>query len=110
LPLNIEMDYQVRGVGDTDLDTGHGKNLSAGGICVILGRRLQMGTQLALSLHLPNSYSPLHVSGRVVWSEECRVGQDRIFETGLSFKDLSEADQTELQRLLNTCGGPTASP
>jgi len=100
LPLNIELEYRVQSEAAAPPPTAQGKNLSTGGICMVLDRRLAPGTLLRLSMHVPDSYATLVLAGRVTWVSEVSIGGEPTFETGVAFTEVPAAATLILDRFL----------
>lgn len=98
LPMSIEMEYRLPGAEDTGHRTGYSKNMSQGGLCMVLGRRLPPGSLVDLVLRLPDSYSAIRAVVRVVWAEEVTVGEDSSFDTGVAFAEVAPDDWKRLEK------------
>jgi len=78
------------------------KNVSAGGICVMLPEMLPVGTELRVALELPDAERALDVAGEVVWTLRQRKLLKRktdAFETGIKFVDLDNRDRDRFIRI-----------
>ena len=64
---------------------GLSKNISAGGLCFISEKKLQLGDVLALELYLPNAREAIPMQGEVRWCKSSFPGHDLEvqFETGV---------------------------
>ncbi len=70
-------------------------NLSEHGICIITGKELPVGSAVELKFTLPDSNTPLRVTGRVMWNEFSL--DDDFYIQGLEFSNLS-ADSLHIIR------------
>jgi uncharacterized protein (TIGR02266 family) len=72
---------------------GPTKNLSAGGMCVIMDSPLAIGSEVELEFGLPGRGEPVRCSAQVVWSDKARSK----CEVGLVFLDISEEDRARVE-------------
>jgi hypothetical protein len=70
--LNVQMTATVRSA-DRDLGTGTIINLSETGLCVRLGKPVEIGEELSLSFDLPAS-KRVNVSASARWTKDGRIG------------------------------------
>ena len=78
------------------------KNIGAGGICVSLPEMLPAGTELRMTLELPDADTSLEVTGEVVWTLPQRKLLRRKaagFDTGIKFVEIDQRDRDRLIRL-----------
>lgn len=78
------------------------KDVSAGGVCLVLHPGILAGDLLDLDITLPRK-SPLMVKGRVVWVNPHARDSNwpgTYYEGGIVFLDLSEANQVMLNQYL----------
>jgi len=78
------------------------KNIGAGGICVVLPEMLPAGTELRLSLHLPDADAAFEAAGEVVWTLRQRKLLKKKpggFDTGIKFVDLDQRNRDRLIRI-----------
>ncbi len=80
------------------------KDVSAGGVCLVLHPGIVAGDMLELEIALPRR-SPLQVRARVVWVDANARDKNwpgTYYEGGIVFLDLSEANQVILNQHLIT--------
>ncbi len=78
------------------------KDVSAGGVCLVLHPGIQTGDLLDLDITLPRR-SPIQVKARVVWvnaNARDKNWPGTYYEGGIVFLDLSEAHQVMLNQYL----------
>ena len=78
------------------------RNISAGGLCLSMGERLQIGDKLQLRMKLP-SEKIINAQGRVVWIREFEIdnrGYKKTFDTGIEFTEISDKDREEINRFV----------
>lgn len=79
------------------------ENISVGGICVILEKRLLKNTPVEIELFLPDSPVPITCVGKVAWSfkrNENTRKKPLQFDTGLEFIDITQEDKSCLKRII----------
>ena len=78
------------------------KNLSVGGIRLILNDKVAVGDILELDVRMSETKT-IRCKGRVVWLDTFQItgGQDRSgYEGGIQFLDMTEEVQREISRFL----------
>ena len=82
----------------------HTENVGVGGVRVILEEKLHIATEVRVELFLHHRDNPLTCKGQVAWVREMLpVGTvPRLFDTGIKFTDVPEAEQEELKKLVNS--------
>lgn len=82
------------------------RDVSAGGICVILDTFLEAPTPVSIVLELPDRQPPLDTVGRVAWCvrERKLIGGKRhpTYDTGISFTDLNTEQRERLIRFAHS--------
>ncbi len=77
------------------------RDLSKGGLCMLLPYPLERGASVRLELSLllgPNAQSePLSMNAKVAW---CAPENTDFFQVGVSFLDLNEEEETHLETFL----------
>jgi c-di-GMP-binding flagellar brake protein YcgR len=81
----------------------HTENIGAGGVMIISGQKLELDTQVELELSLWHSDNPLKCKGRVAWVNEIvpKEVSPRLFNTGIEFVDISDADRNAVGEFVN---------
>ena len=74
------------------------RTLSVGGLSFLSQRPLPRGTDLEVSLYLPNLLEPLKTEGRIVHSTQLKDGGG--FQIGVSFEKLGEIGRTEILQFI----------
>jgi hypothetical protein len=95
-PLMVEV--MVLSKDKKPIALGELMNLSTRGAQVDLGVPLDQGSRVRLAVHVPGGVDPLSLGGQVQW----RGPSPRGFAHGLSFVDLSPAEDLKLNDLLRT--------
>ena len=78
------------------------KDISGGGICVFVSDPLRLGTQLQVTITLPDSARAVTFTGEVVWCESSEIigkaQQHRSTLAGVKFVAIAPEDQREILR------------
>ena len=73
------------------------KNISGSGICLFLEQSIPPGTQMQVSMKLPDRAQPAVFTAEVVWCETYemigKTNRQQAVEAGLRFIEISPADQ-----------------
>lgn len=89
-------------LGFRSAEVGEQTNISAGGICLLLPRPLELETLLELTLPIKES-EEYAVLGKIAWRKEVREGDTRYYAHGVSFVDLPEHQRKSiLQHVFKT--------
>ncbi len=75
------------------------RNISKGGICLIVYEPLSVNDLLELNIFLPDSKNPIRVDGRVKWIREFTIGdpaKGKRFDVGIEYVDISDEDQNKI--------------
>jgi len=78
------------------------KNISAGGICLIVYEDVAVGECLKLDIDLP-THKTVHATGRVVWTTPFEVSGDEARsrrDVGIEFLEIAKEDREEIQRFI----------
>ena len=77
------------------------RDVSAGGILLVLPEKLSTGTQLELEFSLTEEQKPFRVLGEVIWmSEVPSEGDQRLFQTGFRFVWMDKKESVRLRQFL----------
>ena len=98
--VKVEISYYRKKPGDTDvirkLKT---KDISAGGIRVVLKDELEQGSLVSVRLVIPDTSKEVTCFAQVAWvATETAEG----FETGFAFMDISNKEMTTIQGFIET--------
>ncbi len=76
------------------------KNISGGGICVFMDRRMAPTTRLRIQLDVPGRDAPCQFTGEVVWCEEYPKPVDGgpAVLVGVKFVEIDPSDQEAIMR------------
>ena len=74
------------------------KNISAGGICLILYENVAIDTLLSLEINLPSKTATIKAIGRVRWVKEFAFDSDEQlrYDAGIEFTKINEANRNKI--------------
>lgn len=78
------------------------KNISAGGICLIVYEKMEPGSILSLKVHLPDVQRPIEIRGKVVWMSHFTIGSDQRdrYDLGIEFTEVAESVRQKISQYL----------
>ncbi len=91
--VNAAMSVQYRGIRQAD-DSVIGaiaRDISAGGIRLLVNEFVSVFTRLVLEIALPSSPKPVRVISKVAWVRKRPHGEQ--YEVGMQFMDIAEEDK-----------------
>jgi len=97
LRIDTNVEYSI--VGKESLQNVNStKNISAGGICIIVYENIEIAAVLSLKIYLPANNIPIHTKGRVAWKSEFKIGSDSksCYDVGIEFLDINEDDRRKI--------------
>jgi c-di-GMP-binding flagellar brake protein YcgR len=100
LPLTVKVKYEVLKVSPLRAEENQSKNVSAGGICLVLREKINIGALLRLKLSLQDEVNFIIVTGKVVWAEEFSVNDYKAYDCGIEFVDVAPQDQKNISHYL----------
>jgi len=100
LPFNVKVKYEVLKVSPLRVEENLSKNVSAGGICLVVSEKIDIGALLRLKLSLKGEVNFNIVKGKVVWVEEFSVNDYKAYDCGIEFVDVGPEDQENISRYL----------
>lgn len=99
LNVSVEVFYAVVLGASTEAQKTLTKNVSAGGICLIVHEQLKIGDLLNLSIYLPDDKPFIVAQGQVVWVKEFKLAGERSrYDTGVEFTEINEADRKRVDK------------
>lgn len=75
-------------------------NISAGGMCVLVSRRLPTDVEVSLAFELTESKTSINCKGIVAWSRASHIDPD-LFEMGIRFTEISDGDRREIDNFVD---------
>ncbi|MFC1632000.1 PilZ domain-containing protein [Candidatus Omnitrophota bacterium] len=99
LETSVDVSYTIIGKpGGIDVFS---KNISAGGLCLVLDQVFPADTPLQLLIKVPDLKDPIHALGRVVWQRKIKDGAEEKYDTGVEFTGISDFDRFNLNRYVS---------
>ena len=97
--ISLKVSYIVR--QDPKVEkTGMVKDMSAGGMQLLTGEKLEVGKKLNLKMHLPEAPNPAHLNGIVLWSKEIEPGKKLSYSAGIEFGNIEEDNKNTFLKFL----------
>lgn len=101
LQFSVDVQYQiVRGKSAKALKS-RTRNISEGGLCMMLLEKVRAGTILSLEFRLPDTDSPIAATGKVVWVEKLAIISAEAavsYDCGVVFVDIAPGDREKIGR------------
>ncbi len=92
-----------RGTEPIELDC-YTKNISTGGVCVVLPEKLEIGQEVRLQLQLDDGNPPADCHARVKWTLAYRTNTppqpSSLCEVGFQYTELSSPDLSRIERVV----------
>ncbi|MFH0790852.1 MAG: PilZ domain-containing protein [Candidatus Omnitrophota bacterium] len=103
--LNFRVDFKYNILNKTRFkdEPAETKNLSEGGICIILLKKVDIGDKLNLKFYLPETNTAIKTTGRVVWTQEFTIGTidtSTAYDVGIEFTDISQEDRHKINQYI----------
>ena len=106
--LNVKSEYDVFEGTPRGAEETRSKNVSAGGICLTIPEKIDIGAVLRLKLSLQGEDDFIIVTGKVVWVQGFSITQTILnhtshyknYDCGIEFVDVDPQDQKKISRYL----------
>lgn len=103
--LNFRIDFKYNILNKTRFkdETAETKNISAGGIAIILLNKVEIGDKLNLKFYLPETNIAIKTTGKVVWTQEFTIGTldtSTAYDVGVEFIDINEDDRNKINQYM----------
>ena len=99
LEASVKVKYTI--IGKPGTIKVFSKDISAGGLCLLLDEQLAVDTPLQLEIRIPDLKEPFHTIARVVWQkgfESVGAEPKAHFTTGIEFTGISDFDRFNINR------------
>jgi c-di-GMP-binding flagellar brake protein YcgR len=99
LSFDVEFKHWVLSAPSLKAKDNRGKNISAGGLCMVILEKLKIGTILKLEFSIQDTDKPVITKGKVVWVEELNIYSAEThvsYDCGIEFIDISPQDQENI--------------
>ena len=100
LTMDTEIEYSILDRAGKEHYTTGSKNISSGGLCIIVIERLEYGAVLNLKFSLPDLKKIINAKGKVAWVKELRIGTKRagdFYEAGIEFMEINKSDRDKIK-------------
>ena len=89
----IHKDPKVEKIGTT-------KDVSAQGMQLLTGDKLDVGDKVDLKIFVPEALNPAHMKGIVVWSRESGPAKSHSYSSGICFEKIEEDNKNTFLKFL----------
>jgi len=100
LPIDIEITYQKQESPAPEAATARSRDVSLGGLGVVLLEHCEAGAVIELMMVMPDSNRAVRATGRVLHSAAYGIGGETTYDTGIEFVDIEDGDRAEIQRMM----------
>ena len=103
LLMNVEVEYAVAGIEDAELYTTGSKNVSEGGICVIVFEKVACGTIVNLKFEMPEWNRFITAKGKIAWMRELTFDKNQscdMYEAGIEFVEINPEDRRKINEYI----------
>jgi uncharacterized protein (TIGR02266 family) len=91
LTADVEVRYDVLDTKSHEAMQAVTRNISAGGICLIINEQLPIGTVLQLDIYLPQNQPVIKAKGKIVWISAFRMANEKErYDAGIEFIEIDE--------------------
>lgn len=101
--MAVDIDYSIIDK-EPLVETSHTKNISAGGICLIIYEKVEIDTLLSLTIKLPEENQPILTKGKVAWTKEFRLNSEQTnsWDAGIEFVNIKDIDRDKISKYIFT--------
>ena len=101
LETPIQVKYRISSQPHTE-DKSLSKNISVGGIMILVGEKMTPGAQLDLEINIPEYNKIIYATGEIVWQEEILIKEEITHETGIKFVKIAKENQEKISKYIYT--------
>jgi c-di-GMP-binding flagellar brake protein YcgR len=101
LSFDVELKYKVLNSPSPKTQESRVKNISTGGLCIMILEKVKIRTPLKLEISLPHEDKPIVAKGKVAWVEKLTIVSTETYvsyDCGVEFVDISPQDQESINR------------
>ena len=106
LLYDVELKYEVLTLPSPKTQKSRVKNISVGGLSIMIFEKVKVGTLLKIEFSLLNEDKPIVVKGKVLWVEKFEIVSTEFASTsyncGIEFVDISPQDQESINHHIMT--------
>ena len=103
LSLACEIEYSLIEPGiiaDQEKVVSKTRDISKGGICLITYLPLNKGDILDLRFRLQGYKKPIEAKGKVVWTQEFKIGDQKGYDNGIEFVEIPEEHKSVIEEFI----------
>ena len=107
LNTDVDITYAKHDVSEKEKVT-IAKNISKGGICLVVHEEVKKSDLLDLKIYLPKTETPISTLGKVVWVNELLFGgfggvpQRKRYDAGIEFVKIADEDVNKIGKYIFT--------
>jgi len=110
LDLNVKVDWKrISQTSEPAAEfTDRTKNISAGGLCLVVNEKLDVGEEMQIALELP-SRQMINAIGIVRWINEYEIfgrEHEKIYDVGVEFVNINKKEREEINKFVFASFGP----
>jgi len=79
---------------------GTTKDVSAAGMQLLTGDKLEMGDKVDLKIFVPDALNPAHLKGIVAWTRDLEPAGTHSYSTGIDFGKIEEDNKNTFLKFL----------
>ena len=79
---------------------GTTKDVSAAGMQLLTGDKLELGDKVDLKIFVPDALNPAHLKGIVVWVKDLEPARTHSYSTGIDFGKIEEDNKNTFLKFL----------
>ena len=79
---------------------GTTKDVSAAGMQLLTGDKLELGDKVDLKIFVPDALNPAHLKGIVVWVKDLEHARTHSYSTGIDFGKIEEDNKNTFLKFL----------
>jgi c-di-GMP-binding flagellar brake protein YcgR len=99
LSINVEVKYKILDISSPTTPRTRTRNISEGGLSIMILEKVRVGTLLSLNIALPDADQPIIATGRVLWIEEFTIYSTEaytFYECGVEYVNILSQDQENI--------------
>jgi len=99
----VDVVYAKQDSASVDTKLSLAKNISKGGICLILYEKPKTSDLLQLKIYLPEDAPPIVALGKVAWSKEFTIGEPssgKRYDAGIEFLKINNKDLSRVNKYI----------
>jgi c-di-GMP-binding flagellar brake protein YcgR len=101
LSFDVELRYKVLNPPSPQSLKSRVKNISTGGLCIMILEKVKIGTPLKLEISLPHEDKLIVAKGKVAWIEKLTIISTESYvsyDCGVEFVDVNPQDRESINR------------